>query len=283
MNETTEKFSVIGVFDSHGTAQAAARELIDEGIPREDVQVQTNLATTAAGRSVEDAGERREEEGGIRGFFHRLFHSDEDSSHYSEAVRRGSTVVVARVPSQLRDRAVDILNSHGAVDIDRRVANYREQGWQGYDPNAPAYTAEEAERERAGSREMSGERTIPVVEEEIAIGKRMVRRGGVRVYTETVEEPVQEQITLQEEHVRVHRRPVDRQTTPADAAKLEGQSIEVVETSEEPVISKRTRVKEEVVVGKEVTSRTEQVSDKVRKTKVNVEEIADPDESRNRE
>lgn len=51
--------------------------------------------------------------------------------------------------------------------------------------------------------------------------------------------------------------------------------IEVTETAETPVVSKEARIVEEVVVGKAVTERTETVHDTVRRTDVEVENIAD--------
>jgi len=114
---------------------------------------------------------------------------------------------------------------------------------------------------------------IPVVEEEINIGKREVERGGVRVRTEVEERPVEEKVNLREEHVRVERRPVDRPASEADIARArQGGTIEVREKAEQPVVQKQARVVEEVVIGKEVNQRTETVRDTVRKTDVEVEE-----------
>ena len=114
---------------------------------------------------------------------------------------------------------------------------------------------------------------IPVVEEELAVGKREVERGGVRVRTEVQERPVQEQVNLREEHVRVERRPVDRPATQADINRAQQSgTIEVREKAEQPVVQKQARVVEEVVVGKEATQRTETVRDTVRRTDVEVEE-----------
>jgi uncharacterized protein (TIGR02271 family) len=114
---------------------------------------------------------------------------------------------------------------------------------------------------------------IPVVEEEVAIGKREVERGGVRVRTEVQERPVQEQVNLREEHVRVERRPVDRPASEADIQRAQQSgTMEVREKAEEAVVQKQARVVEEVRVGKEVNERTETVRDTVRKTDVQVEE-----------
>ena len=103
---------------------------------------------------------------------------------------------------------------------------------------------------------MEGNTPYPVVEEELQIGKRVVRRGGVRVYSRVVEQPVEENVSLREEHVRVERRPVNRPAEAGDTGRLREQSIEVTEMAEEPVVQKRTRVREEVVVGKETKQRT---------------------------
>ena len=114
---------------------------------------------------------------------------------------------------------------------------------------------------------------IPVVEEELKVGKREVERGGVRVETRVEERPVEEQVNLREERVRVERRPVDRPASEADFNEAQhGRSFEVREKSEEAVIGKEARVVEEVVVGKEAQERTETVRDTVRKTEVDVVE-----------
>jgi uncharacterized protein (TIGR02271 family) len=117
-----------------------------------------------------------------------------------------------------------------------------------------------------------GEARVPVVEEELQVGKREVERGGVRVESRVEERPVEEQVTLREEHVRVERRPVDRPVGDAEGLFREG-TLEVSERAEVPVVAKEARVVEEVVVNKEVGERTETVRDTVRRTDVNVEEV----------
>ena len=117
-----------------------------------------------------------------------------------------------------------------------------------------------------------GEKVIPVVEEELQVGKRAVERGGVQVNVGVNEKPVEEQVNLREERVRVERRPVDREATNADAAAFKEGTFEVREMAEQPVVNKQARVVEEVVVGKDVQERTETVRDTVRRTDVNVQQ-----------
>jgi uncharacterized protein (TIGR02271 family) len=115
---------------------------------------------------------------------------------------------------------------------------------------------------------------IPVVEEELAVGKRTVETGGVRVEKEVTARPVEENVSLHEERVTVERRPVNREVQPGDLRAFENETIEMRETAEEAVVEKRARVVEEVVVGKEAHERTEHISDTVRRTDVRIEPIA---------
>jgi uncharacterized protein (TIGR02271 family) len=123
------------------------------------------------------------------------------------------------------------------------------------------------------SQESGTTRAIPVVEEELKVGKREVQRGGVRVFSRVVETPVNESIGLREEHVSVERRPVDQPISTLDATAFKEQSIELRETAEEAVVQKSARVVEEVLVGKEVSQRQEQIHDTVRHTEVQVENL----------
>jgi uncharacterized protein (TIGR02271 family) len=144
----------------------------------------------------------------------------------------------------------------------------------GFNPRSDE-DAEYFEREwntNKGEHVYRGETTIPVVEEELQVGKREVERGGVRVESRVEEKPVAAEVQLREERVHVERHPVDRPVTDADAAFREG-TLEVTERAEEPVVAKTARVVEEVVVGKQVEEHTETVRDTVRRTDVDVQEI----------
>jgi uncharacterized protein (TIGR02271 family) len=114
---------------------------------------------------------------------------------------------------------------------------------------------------------------MPVIKEELQVGKREIQRGGVRVYSHLTETPVTENVTLREEHVTVERRPVNRPVGEQELATFKEGTVEVTEMAEEPVVSKQARVVEEVMVGKEATQRTETIQDTVRRTDVEVEQI----------
>ena len=117
-------------------------------------------------------------------------------------------------------------------------------------------------------------RRLTLSEEQLQVGKRQVERGRVRIYSHTTETPIEEHVRLREEHVRVERRPVNEELRDPSLLEQRDQVIEVEETAEEAVVAKRARVVEEVVVRKEAEEREETVRDVVRRTDVEVEQVA---------
>jgi len=231
----------------------------------------------------------------------------EQAEYYAEGVRRGGALVTAQVPDENVDRAISILERYNPIDIQRRASEWRSEGWTGFDSDSSLSTAKPTDT-RSTSGTMSGgtmssgatygdttsglgtqtrssdrsyarrtddnlDETIPVVEEEISVGKRQVEGGGVRVNTSVREVPVEQEVRLREEHVEVDRRPVNRAASQADFDAFKEGTIEVTETSEEAVIGKQARVVEEVAIRKDARERTETIHDTVRRTEVEVEPI----------
>ncbi|MBV9824259.1 MAG: hypothetical protein JO001_01050 [Alphaproteobacteria bacterium] len=85
--------------------------------------------------------------GGLIGSLTQHGVSEDDANAYAEGVRRGGTLVTARVNEADAARAEAILN-HSAVDIRARRAQWQGSGWNRFDPNAPVYTADEIRRDR---------------------------------------------------------------------------------------------------------------------------------------
>ena len=79
---------------------------------------------------------------------------EHDAHFYAEGVRRGGTLVTARVEDARASTAREILQRFKSVDPAVRGAAYREGGWTSFDENAPAYTADQVAAER--SRYLSG-------------------------------------------------------------------------------------------------------------------------------
>ena len=74
----------------------------------------------------------------------------ENEAHvYAEGVRRGGTLVSARVNDDRAAEAEAILRDNSAVDLSAREQAYREGGWSRFDPDSPTYTPDEITRERS--------------------------------------------------------------------------------------------------------------------------------------
>ena len=241
--------------------------------------------------------------GGLLGALTHAGVPEEDAHYYAEGVQRGGTLIMINAPDDRAQRAYEIIEDHGAVDIEERAAQYKQAGWTGFNPNAQPVVANAKQVvettttttaaapvsqprpvvqqpqpqprpvQQAQARQLQGEEVLPVVQEELAVGKRAVRRGGARIFTRLTEQPVEEQVTLHDEKVTIDRQAVSRPVSQADLVAFKDGVIEVTATGEEAVVSKQARVIEEVRVGKEVSERAETVREQVRRTDVEVEQI----------
>jgi uncharacterized protein (TIGR02271 family) len=255
---TTGTRTVTAFFDSRSDADEAVAGLMQEGIPRANIQ----LVPGAEGGTMATS---RQEEGGFWETLKDIFMPDEDRYTYAEGLRRGGFLVtVTGVGTAEYSRVLDILDSEGTVNLDERVESWRTEGWSGYEGWSGRDT---------GTLEPTSdtEEVIPVAEEELRVGKRDVSHGKVRVRSYIVEEPVSEDVNLRDERVRVERRPADRPLS-GDERLFQDRTIDVEERGEEAVVDKSARVKEEVAVKKDVERRTEHVSDTVRRTEVEIED-----------
>jgi hypothetical protein len=67
---------------------------------------------------------------------------------YLETVRRGATMITAHVPEGLRGQATEIMERYVPINVETRAAQYREQGWREFDPNAQPYSLTKPEMDR---------------------------------------------------------------------------------------------------------------------------------------
>jgi len=117
-----------------------------------------------------------------------------------------------------------------------------------------------------------GEVRVPVVEEQLQVGKREVDLGEVEIRRRVVEEEQNVPVTLRREEVTVEQ--VGTPTRPLRAGEEAFQegTIRVPVRGEEAVVAKEAVVTGEVVVEKDVTTDQQQVGDTVRRTEVDFDE-----------
>lgn len=289
--------TLIAVFDNRADAEHAMDDLLASGFSRQDVKISkgdpTGITDSVTGRSASDttADSGRQDEGfgaSIRHFFSDIFGTD-NSTHtqkYSDAVSRGHHVLTVTTESEPEvERAADIVEAHGPVDIDEKHAEwaggaamsgaesmrmsgaggmqqsagmsqqasmsqdlsdernlYQQQSLNTAEPMGTTYQEPQGgktgsslqgsslegsavqgasltgsqqrdtgrsssltgsgksgsaltgsqQRDSGVARDTETSRAIPVVEEQLGIGKREVQRGGVRIYSRVVETPLNE-------------------------------------------------------------------------------------------
>ena len=222
--------------------------------------------------------------GGLLSGLTRLGVGNDDAHSLAEGVRRGATLVSVNVPDKDTEMVIGLMKRHGAIEIDKRASQWREEGWRGFEDaaadlsraagfDASSEVTAEHQRLSVERRPTQGEIAVPVVEERLEVGKREVERGGVRVQTRVSQQPVEEEVELREEHVHVERRPADYTFHGGESDAFKESLVEIKEAYEELIVNKKAKVVEEVVVGKDVEQHTETVRDTLRRTDVDVERL----------
>lgn len=262
--------TLVALFRSEVQARSAMDALVASGIQQD--YVRTSLDNTGGAASGVTDRER---------FFRSIFGTDDRlAAQYSRAVDEGHTMVTVDIDNEEEGReAVDLLDQFGPVDIDLPSdsnARYASAGFAGaVDTSASTRTATTSKEPASTGKGM----VIPVIEEQVNIDKRTVQQGGVRVIQRITSEPVQEQITLRDERVSVERHRLDEPVVTQGLARFQEGSFEMRETDEVPVVDKKVRVVEEVVVEKNVQQRTETVQETARRTDVDIEQIPATDKT----
>lgn len=256
-------YTVVGLFRTAEEAQRASERLDDAGFEKENVDY--SPYRYEGDYEGEDFDYDEDERSGS--FWDRLFGADEPVRRtYSAAGARSNVVTVYTDDEGRAERARDIMDENGAISVDDHIpTGYNEAGYA-------AGTAVEGTQTQNFAQTTEGSDKVEVVKEELNVGKREVEQGGVRLRSRIIERPVEESVRLREERVYVKRQPVDRAVTDADRA-FQNQTVEMSETHEVPVVDKTARVVEEIELAKDVTERDETISDTVRETEVDVENL----------
>jgi uncharacterized protein (TIGR02271 family) len=178
-----------------------------------------------------------------------------DREKYSDGLRGGAVLLTAEAKGQKDEVRILRILEEAARDGGPGPAFFRD--------GAPGVRPVEEQR-------------IPLVEEELRIGKQEVARGGARVKSHVREVPAEADVTLKQERLGFERRPDGKTLSDADlhsGGLLKPRVVEISEMREEAVITKEAFVREEVVVTKTVEERVETIRDTVRRTEVDVDEF----------
>ena len=268
------------------------------------------LASTLAGAVVGAATGAAA--GGIIGSLTSAGIPEEHAHAYAEGIRRGATLVTAKVEPRLMDKARGILEAEGTVDMTERTSVWRQEGWTGrYEAatHTPSTgmdsTVAHVGDHRATTAGLSqgGSGNLGTSER---MSERMPGPTTDSPYTPTsMQTPNDASIPVVEESLNVGKREVDAGQVRVQARMVEepvsksvdlrdekvtierrpvdrvlqpdevvmpDRTIEAVESREIPMVSKEARVKEEIGLRKDVSNRNETVNDTVRHTEVKVDD-----------
>lgn len=155
---------IIAVFDDYKMARSAVREIESEEFGGGDISLLANNAGARYGTFPQPQAERDESEGGLLAqisaiaipgvgpavaagpaaaalrqgsglvaVLQGLGVPREEAGLYAEAVRRGACLIAVRVAAEDRERVSDLLGSCGPIDLAARAAEWRREGWRGFD------------------------------------------------------------------------------------------------------------------------------------------------------
>ena len=128
--------TLAAVFDNRTSAQQAMDELVRCGFPQQDLTLKDSSSesdSASAGRV--ETGDRDESFGeSVMHFFSDLFGAHHADTHvYTEAVNRGNAVLTFRTDDQDKvERAADIIEAYGPIDIDEYESQWRARPCPGH-------------------------------------------------------------------------------------------------------------------------------------------------------
>jgi uncharacterized protein (TIGR02271 family) len=266
--------TIVGLFKNRNEVDDVLADLRKTGISNDAIKVvdRHELATQESFVGEEGVLKRLFDKQGYVEFEH--------GALYTDWVRNGGLLVGVNTDDSHSGRVKEIMKGYSAADVTRHMSKTEfERGpeqKQMTETMRPANVqrTEAVERTAQLGRSTKEEETIPVIQEELHVGKRKVQRSTVRITRHVTETPVEETISLRDETVIIDRHPAERIASETDIKALADSQVEMIETAEEPVVSKEAHVVEEITVTKNVVDHEEKIRDKVRKTDIDVEGLA---------
>ena len=182
---------------------------------------------------------------GLVGALNGIGVSHEDAAHYAEGIRRGGTLLAVRAEDDQAAQVAQILSAGGAVDINERAAQYRQEGVAPPVAQTPVTLAEPTESAAvtnqlstppsvsepvtaavptatpavaANDIERDSETPLPIADAGASGGTHEAEYSGVRVYPHTSVYPVEEIVSVREEYIEVELQPSDIPAEKADTS-----------------------------------------------------------------
>ena len=189
--------TVIGVFDQNSDAQNAVERLVNSGFDRGLIDISHGRITAAKpdGLAMDDETDSER----ITSFFQAAFSEEAETYKYMAAARDGAAIVSIQTNGEAEaSRAMEVMDSCGAVDVDERSklaqlpgpTSYEKDDFSGSDQEASKMTKDDL---------TPGEHRVHPVEREQKFDRGPAQRSRV------AEGPVEEERRLREERIVVKK------------------------------------------------------------------------------
>jgi len=232
---TTNRPTVVGLFQSEMEAQQAMNDLQQSGFSNDQIRYSVHRGGT-----------------GIRDQLMGLGLTEQEASYYNQEFEAGRTVVFVNGPGQQQE-AFDILRRNGGYDASTGVTQTSGTANQSTDTDP--------------------EQRMQLREEQLRVGKQAVQTGEVGLRKEMVSEQQTVDVPVTHEEVVIERRPGSGQ--PSDTPIGEEETYRVPVREEQVSVQKQPVVREEIALGKRQVQDTQQVSETVRREEARIERKGD--------
>ena len=134
---------VTAVFDNQADAEKARADLLADGFAAADIDIKS-----AAARLAEPSAPTEDPSllTSLLNIF--VFMPSHDRMTLDEALRRGGVALAVRTDPATYERAIDILDRDGAIDLEEREVKWVEDGWTPGTPPAEKLTGDPIEQEQ---------------------------------------------------------------------------------------------------------------------------------------
>lgn len=238
--------TIIGIFQSPTQAKEAVMYLLSNGFNEEDV----DLATGHLDSNYQEANTSDSIENFFRGIFG---DGTQEAENYTAAGRDGAIVTVMAKTSEDAYLVSQLLDNYGALEVNEQTEHQNHSRETGDDTS----------------------KKLSVIEEDVHVGKETVDNGSVRIRSRIIERPIEKTLRLKSETINIKRNPVNRPATQEELENFQEGTIEITAHKEVPVVSKETRVVEEISVEKTSEEHEEIIRDSVKSTQVDTEDLSD--------
>ena len=131
--------TLVALYDTFTDAEQVVQELIDDGYAHNDIHLALDHTRSGVAHASSGGGDVAYEEAHLTDTLVDLGVPYDEVQAYREGVRRGGALVVVESSDERAERGMEILRRLHPVDIHARTAQWRHEGWTGYD--APASTS----------------------------------------------------------------------------------------------------------------------------------------------